>query len=204
MHLDLFQKYLIAINIFSFCLFTVDYVKAIQNGEGIKCWWLCDVVTIIGGSLGALIAFVFWDRKVVKQNITWRVFAVCMLIIHIVLYFLVYRVLSGKIKWEGFNHLLTGIQAFGKTHVWLWYYLLAINLATFIAFAVDKVKAIRDQWRIREVTLLGMSLVGGAIGGLIAMYTMRHKTKVKQFTFGLPMIILTQVIVLAYWVVTTL
>ena len=152
--MDLFQKYLIAINIFSFGLFTVDYVRFIQSGKGLKPWWIFNVVTIIGGSAGAFLALTFWDRNVVKENITWRVFTVCMLIIHIVIYFSVYGVLNGDIKWKSFSDLITGVQNFVKTHRRLWYYLLAINLITFIAFAVDKVKAIKQQWRIRELTLL--------------------------------------------------
>ena len=63
MQLDLFQKYLIAINILCFCLITIDFVKYLQNGNGIKRWWICDIVIFAGGSLGLLIAELLWDRK---------------------------------------------------------------------------------------------------------------------------------------------
>ncbi len=65
---------------------------------------------------------------------------------------------------------------------------------------MDKVKAIQHRWRIKELTLLGLSLLGGSIGGMIAMFTTRHKINSIQFTFGLPMIIFTQIVVLGYWI----
>ena len=43
------------------------------------------------------------------------------------------------------------------------YYLL-INVITFAAYGVDKRKAIRDQWRIPELTLISMAFLGGFIG----------------------------------------
>ena len=85
MQFDPFQKYLLAVNIFAFCIFTVDYVKYIQSESGIKNQWLCNLVVIAGGSVGTLAAFVFWDRKVGKQNVTSRVLVVCILIIQIVI-----------------------------------------------------------------------------------------------------------------------
>ena len=65
-------------------------------------------------------------------------------------------------------------------------YLLVMNLLTFAMFGIDKWKAVHGKWRIRESTLLGLSLVGGAAGGLAAMYVCRHKTKKVYFKTGLP------------------
>jgi uncharacterized membrane protein YsdA (DUF1294 family) len=52
----------------------------------------------------------------------------------------------------------------------------AINLATFVAFGLDKWKARRAMRRIPEGWLLGMCFATGLIGGWIAMGTFRHKT----------------------------
>ena len=73
---------------------------------------------------------------------------------------------------------------------WFYYYLLAVNIITFIVFAVDKAKAIRGQWRVSEAALLGLSLIGGAIGGLLAMYMLHHKTRKPRFAVGLPLMLL--------------
>lgn len=54
-------------------------------------------------------------------------------------------------------------------------YLVAINFITFAAFAVDKVNAVTNRSRIRIVSLLGLAFIGGTVGGLFAMYLLRHK-----------------------------
>ena len=55
--------------------------------------------------------------------------------------------------------------------------LCVISLITLIFYGVDKVKAKKKAWRIAEKTLLCLSFFGGAIGGYIAMFLFRHKTK---------------------------
>lgn len=62
-------------------------------------------------------------------------------------------------------------------------YLIAVSLIAFITYAADKSKAKRGAWRIPEATLLGLSFIGGALGGYIAMQTVRHKTKKWYFHF---------------------
>ncbi len=56
-------------------------------------------------------------------------------------------------------------------------YLLVCSLITFILYAVDKSRAKRGEWRISEATLLSFSLLGGGVGGYLAMHAVRHKTK---------------------------
>ncbi|MBQ3063297.1 MAG: DUF1294 domain-containing protein [Clostridia bacterium] len=60
------------------------------------------------------------------------------------------------------------------------YFLLYIALLSFITlvvYGIDKARARRGLWRISERTLLTLSLLGGAVGGLIAMQLFRHKTR---------------------------
>ena len=75
-------------------------------------------------------------------------------------------------------------------------YLGIINVITFLAFAIDKLHAIKGKRRIRIITLLGLAIVGGSLGALLGMYTLRHKTKVNYFTVGIPLIMLVQVAVI--------
>lgn len=77
-------------------------------------------------------------------------------------------------------------------------YLLTVNLLTFIVFGVDKWKAVHGKWRIRVSTLLGLSAIGGAAGGLLAMYSFRHKTQKVLFKIGLPVMLLVQTGLLCY------
>ena len=61
-------------------------------------------------------------------------------------------------------------------------FILVISLITFILYSVDKAKAKKNAWRIKEATLLLFSLFGGALGGYTAMLSLRHKTKHWYFT----------------------
>lgn len=71
-------------------------------------------------------------------------------------------------------------------------YLLIVNAAGFVLMLADKYKAKKNQWRIRESTLLGVAIIGGSIGTLAGMYTVRHKTRHKKFTIGVPVILIAQ------------
>ncbi len=54
---------------------------------------------------------------------------------------------------------------------------LIMSVIAFILYAVDKSKAKKGAWRIPEAVLLGWGFFGGAIGALVAMKNLRHKTK---------------------------
>ena len=73
-------------------------------------------------------------------------------------------------------------------------YLLTVNAAAFLLMLVDKFKAKRNLWRIPEATLIGSAVIGGSIGALLGMYTVRHKTKHLKFTIGIPVILAFQVV----------
>lgn len=77
-------------------------------------------------------------------------------------------------------------------------YLLIINAAGFLLMLVDKLKAKKNLWRIPEATLMTVAALGGSIGSLIGMYTVRHKTKHLKFTLGIPLILAAQVFLVIY------
>lgn len=80
----------------------------------------------------------------------------------------------------------------------LFAYCFSINLINFILFYSDKKRARNRQWRIPESTLLFVSLLGGAIGGLIGMKVFKHKTKKIKFTIGMPLILIVNIFILKY------
>ena len=59
--------------------------------------------------------------------------------------------------------------------------LVVVNLGSVIAIWWDKRRAKKDQWRIKEGTLLAWALVGGWPGGIWAMRRFRHKTSKRSF-----------------------
>lgn len=78
-------------------------------------------------------------------------------------------------------------------------YLLLINALGFLLMLIDKWKAKRGRWRIPEATLMGVAALGGSIGSLLGMYTVRHKTKHVKFTVGIPLILAVQIAAAVYF-----
>lgn len=87
-------------------------------------------------------------------------------------------------------------------HSCLSYYLLAINAVTFIVYGIDKYEAKKAMWRISEATLLMQAVLAGSIGAWIAMRVWRHKTMHKKFKYGIPVILLIQIALIAYMHIT--
>ena len=80
----------------------------------------------------------------------------------------------------------------------LFFYLLAINVLTFLLYGIDKWKAKRARWRIPESVLLGMAAVGGSVGAWLGMRVWHHKTQHKKFRYGVPAILLAQIVLLGW------
>ncbi|MDB0441231.1 DUF1294 domain-containing protein [Clostridioides difficile] len=77
-------------------------------------------------------------------------------------------------------------------------YFIIINIVGFSSMYIDKKKAIKNKWRIKEATLIAIAIIGGSIGSIIGMYSFRHKTKHIKFTLGIPFIILLQLLLYFY------
>lgn len=75
-------------------------------------------------------------------------------------------------------------------------YLIIINLIAFLAMFIDKKKAQKGKWRIKESTLLILALIGGSIGAISGMYIFHHKTQKPRFYIGFPIIIILQILVI--------
>lgn len=83
-------------------------------------------------------------------------------------------------------------------HLLTLYYLIAINLITFIVYGIDKYKAKKGKWRIPEATLLLIAVIGGSIGAWIGMKVWHHKTMHKKFKYDVPIILVLQCILIIY------
>ena len=71
--------------------------------------------------------------------------------------------------------------------------LLIINGWTVLRFWQDKRRAQNGERRIPESDLLGLALVGGSPGALLARRLFRHKTRKQPFTTYLLLIIAVQI-----------
>ena len=74
-------------------------------------------------------------------------------------------------------------------------YFIFINVFTFLAFGIDKYKAIKHKYRISESLLFSLSLIGGAFGAFFGMKIFRHKTLKPSF---IPTIAIFELIIIIY------
>lgn len=184
-----FEKYLLIVNIIGFVLYLINMGLYSYTEFGQIDLWLT-VTAIIGGSLGIIVAILLFDRHACKGNMMSRVFVSCVFVIQVVVV-LIYK---GHLE----KTLTFAFWSFFASRPALLHYLLIINIISFLVYGFDKLAAIEGMSRIRIVTLLGLAFAGGSIGAIIAMYLFNHKTSKDYFAVGIPMIIVTQLVVLFF------
>ena len=78
---------------------------------------------------------------------------------------------------------------------------VGLNALAFLSFAMDKVRAKRNTWRIPERTLLILAALG-PFGALAAMVAFRHKTRHIKFLFVPVFAVLHGAAI--FWLISTL
>ena len=68
----------------------------------------------------------------------------------------------------------------------------------FYGNVLDKQLAKKEKMRIPESRLFRIAILGGSLGVLFGMYTFRHKTLHKQFTIGIPAILIAQIALVVF------
>lgn len=140
---------------------------------------------VADGALGMLLALMlFTGNHMNKRNIAWWFNAIVFLIVWV----LVVLVWTGVIVVD-----LEPGASFNASVVALGAYLFAINVITFAVFCLDKKRAIDRGSRFPEATSLGLSLAGGALGGIVGMRVARHRTSKWYFAAGLPAFIILHI-----------
>lgn len=79
-------------------------------------------------------------------------------------------------------------------------YFFIINIVAFLIMGLDKQRARKNEWRIKEKTLFTIAILGGSIGSILGMQIFRHKTKHSIFLYGMPAILLFQILLLVWQV----
>ena len=95
------------------------------------------------------------------------------------------------------RYRIVSFPASGMFEEVLTVYLALINVAGFASMGIDKRRAMRKEWRIPERVLFLLALLGGSIGSNLGMQVFRHKTKHWYFVWGMPCILLVQIILAA-------
>ena len=79
-------------------------------------------------------------------------------------------------------------------------YFIMLNIIGFALIGIDKYKAKKRAFRIPEATLFIVALIGGSIGSILGMYAFRHKTRHWYFVYGMPAILILQVILIVLFI----
>lgn len=73
-----------------------------------------------------------------------------------------------------------------------------MSIISMIIFKIDKAKAIKGKERIKEKTLLFVTVINGSLGSFMARILFKHKTEKKYFSFIINLSLIMQTIVLLY------
>ena len=146
--------------------------------------------SLMGGGPAALIASFVRDHHTRKDNVSPRFVAVWATGLWAL-------ILANVYDWHRFDPTRLA-ENLSRDHTPLLIYLAAINLITLVLFCVDKHRAKTGNWRIPEGVLLGLSLAGGSVGGLIGMLAAHHKVRKARFMVGLPLTIMLQAAIIAH------
>ena len=79
-------------------------------------------------------------------------------------------------------------------------FLIAINIASFAVFGIDKRRAELGKWRIKERTMILMAVIGGSVGAIGGMHTFHHKTRKWYFRIGIPAILIIELAAAALFI----
>ena len=77
-------------------------------------------------------------------------------------------------------------------------YLLLMNALGLLLMIVDKSRSRKRMRRISESNLYTVAVLGGSPAILFSMLVIRHKTKHKKFTIGIPLILAAQILFVIY------
>ena len=66
----------------------------------------------------------------------------------------------------------------------IWIVYLMLNVIAFSLFGLDKQRARRGLWRIRESVLLAVTWLMGGLGAWLGMRVFRHKTQKRVFAIS--------------------
>lgn len=74
-------------------------------------------------------------------------------------------------------------------------YFTFVNIVGLALMGIDKRKAIKHAFRIPESTLFIVAIIGGSLGSIIGMYLFHHKTRHWYFVYGMPVILVLQILI---------
>ncbi|MCQ2441814.1 MAG: metal-dependent hydrolase [Oscillospiraceae bacterium] len=181
---DGFFLYLLAVNILTFLLFCIhDLIcrfTKLDNRWGMRVVRsVLSFLGIAGGSFGMLLYFVIFRQKIRKKDIHGYAIASSLTIVWAVMCEIVFD----PFGW-GYGRLHPDVQF----HWLLIVYLLLVNLVNLCLFLTGKQNA-RTGKKLWEGLLFGLGVMGGSLGGLVALGMLGKKRTSALFPVGFPVLL---------------
>lgn len=82
--------------------------------------------------------------------------------------------------------------------IFLPFHIVLINLMTIVAYGVDKRAAQKHAWRVPELQLHLLELLGGTPGAFLAQKMFHHKTKKTSFRLAFFFVLAIQAVIVYY------
>lgn len=185
-----FQWYLVIINILTFIVFCIDYAICMftdweKDQDFIHT--ILNLFALAGGAYGMLLSFIILKQKIGKHNANWYTIAISLVITWTVIICMVFNPISLD------SGVVEKINI--RDHLLILIYLVAINLVSVYFFFIDKT---RTKWKTSELGLMLLGLAGGTVGGLVVMMITGKKSSSPHFSFGFPVMLAAQTVLLAY------
>lgn len=146
------------------------------------------VVALLGGAAGGMIWSVRYAKKKRqrRRGTLWLFLALAQEILLVYSICVSEQTLFETLSGVGsdFMDVFSWIgSALGGARTFILVLLIVMSLLSFIVFGVDKRIAVKSKGRrVPERALITLTILGGALGSLLAMLTFRHKTRHAKFT----------------------
>lgn len=139
MNITNLEFYLLIINILAFIIAAINSKIPSKKPDG-KSYIIVAIASIAGGSIGALISLLIFDRKAEKGNMLSRVIISCLVVIQAIIYLIFKGFISNQITFAFWNILVKYPISF--------IYLALINIITFLVYLKDKKAAEKGRLSI--------------------------------------------------------
>lgn len=196
--LNLFQWYLIAINLISFIGFQHSYHNAYREAvaerdKNVRIQlefetWLLDFTVFIGGGIGMLLVFIIHREFPCGYNGNW--WAICYT--SILVWFTLYSYICNP-----FNMTMNGMVWLNIRHIIPLIYLVVVNIISFIAFNKVKKRHLNEYNPLHTLLWL-IGAAGGTIGAYPAVILAHRDNSFNYAVFGFPMMLVGQMIAIFY------
>lgn len=207
-HLNIFQIYLIFINVLTFLGFQADqyqyrideadaYFRGVEyNSDDYETpgtrfqAWLLDLFAFLGGGVGMFVSLVINRERPVARNGNWWAFCYT----SILFWFTIYCYLCNPFGFE-----ISGGQWFSTKHIPLFVYLIVINVITVLF--IYKIRKRRfNESDIKHTIIFLLGALGGTIGAIPTVFIINRQGKYLYVAMGFTIMLVSQIVFAMYMI----